>query len=71
MYSADHNEIVQLSWRVQNFVVTGYVYFKLEHCKWSNFEFERNIVSGTGAWSGTMRLQYKNILEKYKQEILT
>ena len=40
-----------LSWRVQNFVVVGRIHFKLEHCKfWSNFEFDRNIVSGTGAW---------------------
>ena len=39
-YSADHFE---------NFVVIGWVYFKLEHCKfWSNFESDRNIVSGTG-----------------------
>ena len=39
-YSADHFE---------NFVVIGWVYFKLEHCKfWSNFECDRNIVSGTG-----------------------
>ena len=41
---------VELSWRVQNFVVVGRVYFELEPCKfWSNFEFDRNIVSGTGA----------------------
>ena len=38
-----------LSWRVQNFVLIGGVHFKPEHCKlWSNFEFDRNIVSGTG-----------------------
>ena len=42
---------VTLSWRVQNFVVIGKLHFKLEHCKiWSDFEFDRNIVSGTGAW---------------------
>ena len=41
---------VILSWRVQNFVVIGREYFKSKHCKiWSNFEFDRNIVSGTGA----------------------
>ena len=28
------------------------MYLKLEHSKfWSNFEFDRNIVSGTGAWA--------------------
>ena len=38
--------------RVQNFFVIGRVHFKPEHCKfWSNFEFDRNIVSGTGAWA--------------------
>ena len=37
---------------VQTFVVIGRVHFKPEHCKcWSSFEFDRNIVSGTGAWS--------------------
>ena len=45
-----HVTTVTLSWRVQNFVVIGRVYFKPEHCKiWSNFEFDRNIVSGTVA----------------------
>ena len=45
-----HVTTVTLSWHVQNFVVVGGVHFKLEHCKfWSNFEFDRNIVSGTGA----------------------
>ena len=46
-----HVTTVTLSWRVQNFVVVGWVHLKLEHCKfWSNFEFDRNIVSGTGTW---------------------
>ena len=45
-----HVTTVTLSWRVQNFVVIGRVNFKPEHCKfWSNFEFDRNIISGTGA----------------------
>ena len=36
---------------MQNFFVIGWAYFKLEHTKFlSNFEFDRNIVSGTGAW---------------------
>ena len=52
-----HVTTVTLSWHVQNFVVISRVHFKPEHCKfWSNFEFDRNIVSGTGAcwhWSGS------------------
>ena len=47
-----HATTVTLSWRVQNFVVIGSVRFKPELCKfWLNFEFDRNIVSGTGARS--------------------
>ena len=47
-----HVMTVTLPWRVQNFVVIGKVHFKPEHCKiWSNFKFDRNIVSGTVAWS--------------------
>ena len=50
------NENSELSWRVQNFVVIGKVYFKPGHFKfWSNFEFDRNIVSGTGARSLDVR----------------
>ena len=41
-----------LSWRVQNIVVIGRVYFTLECFEFSsNFEFDRNMLSGTGAWS--------------------
>ena len=41
-----------VTWRVQDFVVVGQVYFKLEYSKcWSNFEFDRNIVSRMGARS--------------------
>ena len=37
--------------RVQNVVVIRRVYVKPEYVKfWSNFEFDRNIVCGTGAW---------------------
>ena len=51
-----HVTTVTLSWRVQNFVVVGRAHFKLEYCKfWSNFEFDRNIVSGTGARSASLR----------------
>ena len=37
---------------MQNCVVIGRAYFKPEHCTfWFNFEFDRNMVSGTGAWT--------------------
>ena len=46
-----HVTTVTLSWRGHNFFVVGRVHFKPEHGKfWSNFEFDRNIVGGTGAW---------------------
>ena len=39
-----------LSWRVQNIVVIGRVYFTLECFEFSsNLEFDRNMLSGTGA----------------------
>ena len=42
-----HVTTVILSWRVHNFVVIGRVYFEPEHrIFWSNFEFDRNTVSG-------------------------
>ena len=42
---------MSLSWHVQNIVVIGRVYSKLEHSEFSsNFEFDRNMLSGTGAW---------------------
>ena len=45
-----HVTTVSLSWRVQNIVVIGRVYSKLEHSEFSsNFEFDRNMLSGTGA----------------------
>ena len=45
-----HVTTVTLSWRVQNIVVIGRVYSKLEHSEFSsNFEFDRNMLSGTGA----------------------
>ena len=47
-----HVTTVTLSWRVQNIVVIGRVYFTLECFEFSsNFEFDRNMLSGTGAWS--------------------
>ena len=45
-----HVTTVTLSWRVQNIVVIGRVYFPLECFEFSsNFEFDRNMLSGTGA----------------------
>ena len=47
-----HVTTVTLSWRVQNIVVIGRVYFTLECFEFSsNFEFDRNMLSGTGARS--------------------
>ena len=44
-----HVTTVTLSWRVQNFIVIVRAHFKTEDGKlWSNFDFDRNIVSGTG-----------------------
>ena len=55
MYSTGHDS-------VQKFVVIGYVNFKLEHSQlWSNFEFDPNIVSGTGARTAIEGLWYKNL----------
>ena len=45
-----HVTTVSLSWRVQNIVVIGWIYLKLERSEFSsNFEFDRNMLSGTGA----------------------
>ena len=45
-----HVTTVTLSWRVQNIVVIGRVYFTLECFEFSStFEFDRNMLSGTGA----------------------
>ena len=45
-----HVTTVKLSWRVQNIFVIGGVYFTLECFEFSsNFEFDRNMLSGTGA----------------------
>ena len=47
-----HVTTVTLSWRVQNIVVISRVYFTLECFEFSsNFEFDRNMLSGTGARS--------------------
>ena len=49
MYSTNHNETLH-TWCVHNFVVIGWEYFKLQHSKFlSNFEFDWNYISGTGA----------------------
>ena len=47
-----HVTTVTLSWRVQNIVVIGRAYFTLDCFEFSsNFEFDRNMLSGTGARS--------------------
>ena len=46
-----HVTTVSLSWRVQNIFVIGQIYLKLERSEFSsNLEFDRNMLSGTGAW---------------------
>ena len=50
---------VTLPWHVQNFIVIGRERSKLEHFKfWVNFEFDRNIVCGMGAWASFMKPQH-------------
>ena len=52
-----HITIVTLPWHVHNFISIGREHSKLGHLKfWSNFEFDRNIVSGTGACNGTWHI---------------
>ena len=51
-----HVTTVILSWQVQNIVVIGSAYFTPECFKFSsNFEFDRNMLSGTGASSTITR----------------
>ena len=53
---------------MQNVVVIGQTYFKLEHSKfWSNFEFDRNIFSGTGTRYMDSHCKCETIL--YRTEI--
>ena len=55
-YTRPITTTVSLSWRVQNIVVIGRVYSKLEHSEFSsNFEFNRNMLNGTGAWTLNLR----------------
>ena len=50
-----HVTTVSLSWRVQYIVVIGRAYSKLEHFEFSsNFEFDRNMLSGTGARAASL-----------------
>ena len=42
------HDSVELSWRGQNFFVIGWAHFTSKF--WSNFEFVRKNISGTGAW---------------------
>ena len=54
-----HVTTVTLSWRVQNIVVIGRVHFTLECFEFSsNFEFDRNMLSGTGAWKAYMYIRH-------------
>ena len=60
---ADHNENVytsrQCKCREQNFVVIRRICYEQEHFKVSlKFEFDRNIVSGTGAWYVLLRFKF-------------
>ena len=59
-----HVTTVTLSWRVQNIVVIGRVYFTLEYFEFSsNFKFDRNMLSGMGACS-ILQLYKDNNKEK-------
>ena len=58
-----------LSWRAQNIVVIGWVYLKLERSAFSsNFEFDRNMLSGTGAWTDVASLWIRS-LRTYIHEV--
>ena len=57
-----HVTTVTLSWRVQNIVVIGRVYFTLECFEFSsNFEFDRNMLSGMGARSSAVTYLITNL----------
>ena len=59
------------SWRVQNFVVISRVHFKLEHRNiWSHFEFDPNIVSGTGARSFMRRTHKSSVDSSHKRSVM-
>ena len=49
MYPNDHNKTLHMS-HVQNFIVISWIGYEQDHYKFSlNFEFDRNIISKTGA----------------------
>ena len=51
---------------MQNFIVIGWAYFKLEQSKFlSNFEFDQNNVSGTGARSQMEKLTHCSLMTQY------
>ena len=59
---------MSLSWRVQNIVVIGRIYLKLERSEFSsNFEFDRNMLSGTGAWKEVFEAR---IFDNYPKSLL-
>ena len=67
-----HVTTVTLSWRVQNIVVIGRVYFTLECFEFSsNFEFDRNMLSGTGAWSQFYTLGRHILYAKLNKNVKT
>ena len=42
---------------MQNFIVMGWIFYEQQHFEISlNFEFDRNIISGTGTWWPKERL---------------
>ena len=54
---------MSLSWRVQNIVVISRTYLKLERSEFSsNFEFDRNMLSGSGACPRIYRLSFLHFL---------
>ena len=61
-----HVTTVTLSWRVQNIVVIGRVYLTLECFEFSsNFEFDRNMLTGTGArWTTQLNCVTRAIMAK-------
>ena len=61
-----HVTTVLLSWHVQNFVVIDSICNEQEHCEVSsNFEFDRNTVSGTGACHPRLPCEARLLWLKY------
>ena len=57
---------VTLSWRVQNIVVISRVYFTLDCFEFSsNSEFDRYMLSGTGAWAAYGAIVIDDVVHLY------